>query len=460
MNILVCDPDKNWVTKIVAGLVDRKMSLITTESGKDCQLKVYKETFDAIILDLDTSQHSAFEVLKYLKLNYPKIKIIFTINGKAKFESLGLDKSELKKLGICDLLIKPYSMDNLINCLEGEVQFSEWKNVSDNNQTSNEEEVTAKDEEFTRIKVTDFCSGNFAIFDHFIRLGVGKFVKILHKGEKLDPKILDHYIGSKKTDFLYFRTRDRGNYVNFVNELLAKAISTHSTPAAGLISLSKSLAEKYIDEVYTSGLRPQIVEEGIKMCQNMYDLVHEIRGLSDVLKEYRDYDTSAECHIFLTAFFSSLICKNLEWSTQRTAAQITMAAILHDIGKLKLPQELRNLDPSKMNLQQRKLYELHPLYGVDLLDKYPSIGESVKQIVYQHHETIDGNGFPNNLSGIRIFPMAKIVSVANIFSEILIRERITPLEGLKKIVSNEDFILKYDPNCIRALFMAFRKDAV
>ncbi len=457
MKVLISDPDKNWANQIKSILIEKSVQSTICNHGKDCQLKLYKDSYDSIILDLDTTNNTAIEVLKYLKLNFQQVRIILTASSKKKLDELSLDEASLKKLGVCKILTKPYSLESITKFLEEDLPFTDWKTIPENQNQKSEEEVNESDEEFTSVKIKDFCSGNHAIFDHFIRLAPGKFVKILHRGEKLDHTQINYYSDVKKIEYFYFKIKDRGAYINFINEVLSKAIRSNQENTSAIMSLTKSMAEKYIDEIYTAGLKPQLVEEGIKICQNIFDLVQQDKGLAKALKQYQDYDSPAQAHLFLTAFFSTVIAKNLEWTTPRTAKTITLAALLHDIGKLKLPPELRHISPEVMNDSQRKIYQQHPRFGFDLLEKYPLVSESIKQIVYQHHETTDGAGFPNGLNGHTIYPMAKIVSLANYFSDLLIKEKVSPLIVLNKMVRDEIFIRKFDPQCIRGLILGFVK---
>lgn len=94
-----------------------------------------------------------------------------------------------------------------------------------------------------------------------------------------------------------------------------------------------------------------------------------------------------------------------------------LAAILHDIGKLEIPQELTacaDLEP-----QQQKILERHALYGARLLDNSPAL-DSVAPIVLTHHERIDGTGYPNGLQGPEVPYLTRILSVCDAFDALLV----------------------------------------
>ncbi len=456
---MLSDPDSSWVTSVTDYFTKKNLPTVASLNGKDCQLKMYKGDFNGVVLDLDTRDHSALEVLKYLRLNHPEIKVVITVKSKKLLEELGLDMTSLKKMGMSDVLIKPLLPEKVFKCFEADNQLSAWKDIPvlENQDDEAQSSLTAKDEEFTRIKLETFYSGNSTIFDHFIRLSANKYVKILNRGERFHPQRLAKYL-EKKVEYLYFKTSDRGMYINFMNEMLKKEISLNKTTIEKKLQSSKNVIEKYIEEVYLKGLKPSMVEEGMKICENMYDLVQRDKSIADILRSYEDYDPPAYCHLFLTSFLGVMICKNIDWSTKRTTEIVAMAALLHDIGKLRLPLELRDKRPKEMSPKQFEEYKKHPVYGTEMLSQSSLVSDPIIQIIYQHHEQCDGEGFPNKLGASKIYPLAKIVSLADFYSHILISKKITPLEGLKVLLADKESLKLFDPQALKSLAVGFLKE--
>jgi DNA-binding response OmpR family regulator len=334
LSILISEPDENWANEMKLFLQSHSFECDKSIDGKNCQLKVYKQKYLAVVLDLETQNNSAFEVLKYLRLNAPSIKVVLTIKNKARLEEIELNKDDLRKIGASDILIKPFSLEMLLESIEGANQFESWKDIKSTGPQKEEEEIEASDDEFTRIKVRDFYSGNTNIFDCYIRLSENKYVKILHKGDFFEESRVKKYALDKDVSHLYFKTKERAIYINFINSLLEKMVNIPSADTRTKVNTTKNLAEKYIEEVYTSGLKPQLIEEGKKICQNMYTLIKKDPDLASLMAMYEEYDPPAYAHLFLVSFLASITCQNLEWSSQRTVEIIAFGSLLHDIGKL------------------------------------------------------------------------------------------------------------------------------
>ena len=96
---------------------------------------------------------------------------------------------------------------------------------------------------------------------------------------------------------------------------------------------------------------------------------------------------------------------------------ITMAATIHDVGKIYVPAEILNR-PGRLSNVEFSLIQMYPEVGYEILKpiefEYP-----VSQIVLQHHERMNGSGYPKKLSGDEILLEASIIAVADVFEAII-----------------------------------------
>lgn len=95
---------------------------------------------------------------------------------------------------------------------------------------------------------------------------------------------------------------------------------------------------------------------------------------------------------------------------------ISLAGLMHDIGKSRLPPELLH-KPFRLPPAKYELYKEHTSLGAQLLKGRPDIGESVIAGVLEHHERCDGSGYPARLQAEDIHPYAKIIAIADRYDE-------------------------------------------
>jgi putative nucleotidyltransferase with HDIG domain len=91
---------------------------------------------------------------------------------------------------------------------------------------------------------------------------------------------------------------------------------------------------------------------------------------------------------------------------------IRMGSLIHDIGKIYVPSEILT-KPSRLGDLEFAVMKTHPTVGYEILSKVDFIPVIV-DIVYQHHERMDGSGYPLGISGEKIFLESRIVAVADI----------------------------------------------
>ena len=129
---------------------------------------------------------------------------------------------------------------------------------------------------------------------------------------------------------------------------------------------------------------------------------------------------------------------------------LTIASAIHDIGKISLPAEILT-KPSHLSSLEMSLIQSHSQAGYDIL-KSVEFPWPVAQIVLQHHERINGTGYPQGLSGEGILKEARIVGVADVVETMSSHRPYRPSMGLDKAldeISAKKGIL-YDPEAVDA----------
>jgi HD-GYP domain-containing protein (c-di-GMP phosphodiesterase class II) len=129
---------------------------------------------------------------------------------------------------------------------------------------------------------------------------------------------------------------------------------------------------------------------------------------------------------------------------------LAIASAIHDIGKISLPAEILT-KPSHLNSLEMSLIKAHSQAGYDIL-KSVEFPWPVAQIVLQHHERLNGTGYPQGLSGEGILKEARIVGVADVVETMSSHRPYRPSMGLDKAleeISAKKGIL-YDPDAVDA----------
>ena len=153
---------------------------------------------------------------------------------------------------------------------------------------------------------------------------------------------------------------------------------------------------------------------------------------------------------------ATAIAKKLNLSEDKIEG-IRIASLIHDIGKIGLPTEILS-KPSKLTDIEFSLIKGHSQIGYDIL-KSIDFSYPIAQIVLQHHEKINGSGYPNNLKGDEILLEAKIIGVADVVEAMSSFRPYRPALGIDKAleeISQNKGIL-YDPEAVDVCLKLFKE---
>lgn len=177
-------------------------------------------------------------------------------------------------------------------------------------------------------------------------------------------------------------------------------------------------------------------------------LINALTVLVKVL-EMRDPYTSS--HTQNVANIAEKIGKALGWDESRLIV-LKLAGELHDLGKISIPLDILN-KPGKLNDLEYRLIQEHVKNCYDLIKeiKFPF---SLAEIVYQHHERLDGSGYPQKLKKDKICPEARILAVSDVLESMTSYRPYREALGLDKALEELKIGAgtKYDPKIVEAVF--------
>jgi putative two-component system response regulator len=211
-----------------------------------------------------------------------------------------------------------------------------------------------------------------------------------------------------------------------------------------LLSLNKDL-EKRVRE------KTREIEEGADALRISYQKLENafesaIEAMATVVEVKDNYTYNHQKNV---AKISCDIAEIMNLTEDKIKA-VRMSAIVHDIGKIAIPADILN-KPGKLNEMEMGIIKMHSEIGFRILEKitfpYP-----VAQIVCQHHERMNGSGYPFGISGEEILLEARILGVADVIDAIASHRPYRPGlglgEALREITDNKGIL--YDPEVVSA----------
>ncbi len=171
----------------------------------------------------------------------------------------------------------------------------------------------------------------------------------------------------------------------------------------------------------------EVAEELVKYANDVYSV--------KLLTEVKDKDYYTYQHSINVGIYTSLLGRWLGYE-KSNMENLSLAGLLHDIGKTQIPEAILN-KPGPLSRKEFAVMKRHPLYSYELLKHQQEIPQEVKLAVLQHHERINGNGYPFGLKGNKIQRLSQVVSVVDIFDAItstrVYKERECPFAAVEEL---------------------------
>jgi putative nucleotidyltransferase with HDIG domain len=142
-------------------------------------------------------------------------------------------------------------------------------------------------------------------------------------------------------------------------------------------------------------------------------------------------DQSTAEHQHRVAIIACAIAREMSWNEDRIKA-VRVASVLHDVGKFIVSQEILT-KPGRLTAEEFARVKLHPEAGYlilkDILLPWP-----IAEAVWQHHERMDGSGYPRGLKGDEILPVARIVAIADVLDAMTSARSYRPASKLEVVL--------------------------
>ncbi len=200
--------------------------------------------------------------------------------------------------------------------------------------------------------------------------------------------------------------------------------------------------------------RKQAEEDLIKSHEKLEAIFSGTVNALAVTTEKRDQYTSGHQHRVAT--LACEIAREMGLS-EKTIDDIKIAGTLHDIGKLYVPLDILS-QPGRLTDIEYLFIKTHPAAGYDILKSIP-FDAPIAEIILQHHERMDGSGYPRGLAGEQILLPARIIAVADVFEAMASHRPYRASLGIDKAMEEiqKNAGRLYDQNVVEACVRLVQK---
>lgn len=301
---------------------------------------------------------------------------------------------------------------------------------------------------FFKIRVATLVPNKPTAFDVYIHLN-GKHVLYLRAGDQLKPEKIAHL---DRADVFYVPEEQRQAYKSFVFNRLNDDQLDARTKATLLRESSITLAEEIFEQPDVSRAlneSKELITQFIDFMEQEPEGMSHLVGLSS--HDFYTYNHSLDVSIYALGLGAVVGYRGEE------LAELGRGSLFHDIGKRNVDVEIICKNGPLDDVEWAQMQK-HPQFGLKILTDY-NCSEAMRACCFEHHESFLGNGYPQQLSGPEIHPMARIVAITDTYDALTTKrsynQPMSPTDALE-FMKNK-LAGKYDPDLLEAMYSVLFK---
>jgi HD-GYP domain-containing protein (c-di-GMP phosphodiesterase class II) len=250
----------------------------------------------------------------------------------------------------------------------------------------------------------------------------------------------------------YVKGKDKNLVEKYTTKFIDKILSNPNVPSsikANAFYLSSTHTMKQAFEDPRAEYLDDIKKSVKPMLKNIMKNENILKDLFSITRhDYYTYTHSVNVGIFATAL-AVRYYKNNGHELDLSMEKLSYGYFLHDIGKSRIPLEILN-KPDKLTEEEWIIMKMHPEWGYSILMETGHLTDEAAYIALQHHEQLDGSGYPFGKKKTNIHPCARICAIADTFDALTsvrpYKDAITPYEALK--LMQKETLYDFDYNLL------------
>jgi putative nucleotidyltransferase with HDIG domain len=255
---------------------------------------------------------------------------------------------------------------------------------------------------------------------------------------------------------LFIRGDERGQYTRYLEQHLDTLLASPEVPTPKKANLLYKVSRSVVQEAFTEPRSQTIVPRTKRLATETVDFVlrsdRAVGQLARIMStDYYTYTHSINVCVFVVSL------AHHAGVSRADVADLAVGALLHDLGKSQIPKDLLTRD-GPLSEAEMEVMRSHVLTGERLLASHGGLTPTAMVAVSQHHEKLDGSGYPRALAGDGVHLFGRITAIADVFDAMTTnrsyQRAMTAFDALSRMKTVlED---KFDQELLRKFIMMLR----
>jgi len=251
-------------------------------------------------------------------------------------------------------------------------------------------------------------------FSLYARPDGGAIKQVCGRGEAIEAKVL-RSLRKAKARVLYVDTAEHRSYQKFAESMLRQMIERDDLDTSRKADICYSTTRDLVREAFESNNLEQAIETHRKTwVNNMVALICDDEAAIDTMLSMLSHDYYTYTHMVNISVMVAALAYQLGERDEGRLKQLSSGGLLHDIGKTQVNPDTLNKVGRLTNEEWEEL-KSHPGLGLKCLHNREGITSTELMMVHQHHEKLDGSGYPQGVLGTEILLEAQMTAVVDIY---------------------------------------------
>jgi HD-GYP domain-containing protein (c-di-GMP phosphodiesterase class II) len=261
-------------------------------------------------------------------------------------------------------------------------------------------------------------------------------VLLLQRGEKLKTEFISHLV-------------NHGFQGVYIRDKLSKEIQIVNIVSDELRNSAEKVVRAIFEEVQTSGCMKELTDAAESTVHKITEEIIRNKDLMVNMIDLKSYDNYTYRHSVNVGILSIILGASIGM-TLTQLYRLGLSAMLHDIGKVFIDREIIT-KPEQLSDEEFEEIKRHPLLGYNYLQSRPYTFPSISLTgILDHHERIDGSGYPRGLSDKEISMFGRIISITDVYdamtSDRPYRRSLPPAEVMEYLMGASGTL--FDPDYV------------
>lgn len=272
---------------------------------------------------------------------------------------------------------------------------------------------------YVSVPLLDLCAGK--VFPGPLYLCIRhKIIRYRNKGDALDVDSFNK-LAYNHVKYVFIDDQDRAAFDAFIKTLKdaeSDDLLKESQPEAIEIAEAAAEQRRAMMDIFEAPRDDKAVRQAVDVSKKLVTEFLRKPFAVNNISQLQKYSKGAVDHSVNVSVLSVFLGLRMGYTHQIILENLALGGLFHDIGKL-----LVEAKEDKMPGDDDPAMQQHAKLGSELLERSREIANEVRMIVAQHHEFLDGTGYPAKLRGLAVYDLARLVTITNVYDNLVTESR-------------------------------------